>query len=89
MGAVDINLAVAIVGGLALIIAGYGGGRVGNRTATYQRMAALETRVDSLERDREADRDYIGVLKGHIWAGLPPPPPPRPHQQRSDVENKT
>lgn len=42
------------------------------------RIAHLEKRVDDLEEDRENDRDYIGVLKGHIWDGKPPPPPARP-----------
>lgn len=86
---IDINLLVAILAAIALVAGGYGTARVSTRTATYKRIAHLESRVDLLEKDREADRDYIGVLKGHIWAKLPPPPPSRPSPRRTDMEAAT
>ena len=38
----------------------------------------LHARVDSLERERESDREYIQILRDHIYKRLPPPPPKHP-----------
>lgn len=51
----------------------------------WQRIDALEGRVEDLEGKRQADAltkramgDHIDILEHHIWQQKPPPPPPRP-----------
>ena len=38
----------------------------------------LRSRMDTLEREREVDREYIEMLRDHIYKQLPPPPPKHP-----------
>lgn len=51
-----------------------------------QELSRLNKVVGQLAQDREADDDYIDILRDWIWAGNPPPPPPRP--KRTPIEAK-
>lgn len=42
-----------------------------------EKLARLEERMVMVERERSDDREYIDVLRSHIWQQLPPPPPLR------------
>ncbi|MBZ5736510.1 hypothetical protein K8Z61_18620 [Nocardioides sp. TRM66260-LWL] len=43
-----------------------------------ERIAALEARVERVERESRLKDDYIGVLRAYITEGKPPPPPAWP-----------
>lgn len=48
------------------------------REAQAQRLARLEERVDTLEKERDGYRDHAHVLEQHIFSGAQPPHPPWP-----------
>lgn len=43
-----------------------------------KQIAKLESRVNSLESDRDLDKKWISLLQDHIQQGLGPPAPSRP-----------
>ena len=69
-----LDLVIAIIGGLALIMAGWGTAK----GVAWSRLKDVEARMDRLEGDLEAEYAYSRMLIDHIYRGLPPPPPARP-----------
>jgi hypothetical protein len=69
-----LDLMIAIIGGLALIMAGWGTAK----GVAWSRLKEVEARMDRLERELEGEYAYSRMLVDHIYRGLPPPPPPRP-----------
>ena len=48
------------------------------RTERRAEVATLNGRVDSLLADKAASREYVAILKDHIWRRQEPPPPEPP-----------
>ncbi|WP_144721260.1 hypothetical protein [Cellulosimicrobium sp. TH-20] len=73
---------ITALGGLAGVLIGRRNSRDGNRVDMYsamgERLARVEGRQDTLERERAIDQRWIAILRDHIYRQLPPPPPERP-----------
>lgn len=72
------TIVVSIIGAAAVVVGGVLTFKLGMVNSDRARIKALEERVDNLERELRAEREYSASLRDHIYKGKPPPPPQHP-----------